>query len=63
MWSWSTKAPVPSGGITDAGVEALAMILSNKMFRFCRLDTVEDPDEYSYKNTCNPPYERKVIST
>lgn len=42
---------MPPGGITDAGVEALAMILSNNMFRFSRLDTVEDPDEYSYKKT------------
>ena len=32
-------------------IEALAMILSNKTFRFGRLDTVDDPDEYSYKNT------------
>jgi hypothetical protein len=51
MQSWNTKAPVPPGGITDVGVEALAMILSNKIFRFSRLDTVDDPDEYSYKNT------------
>lgn len=32
-------------------IEALAMILSNKTFRFGRLDTVDDPDEFSYKNT------------
>ena len=29
-------------------IESLAMILSQKTFRFSRLDTVDDPDEYSY---------------
>jgi hypothetical protein len=32
-------------------IEALAMILSNRTIRFSRLDTVDDPDEYSYRNT------------
>lgn len=32
-------------------IGALAMILSRKTFRFSRLDTVDDPDEYSYPQT------------
>lgn len=31
-------------------IESLAMILSNRMIRFSRLDTVDDPDEFAFEN-------------